>query len=207
MGNTRLDYGQPLTPLATPGLQDRPTTTGTHSRQKTVLPLPGNLFRLISPLWHIRFLNTVFLDYHTGRIGTESKNTQPGLTGLSSLPETSGESYCLRQTDRGAKSLIRSPGTNPTGNTDMFRNERQESQVPRPLYRPGQNSLVLGTDASPAAGLNFTPIADVTAELGRVLIVDCVHFIPTEKTDPAFRWVLAATPPRFPRFNPSAYCH
>ena len=65
----------------------------------------------------------------------------------------------------------------------MLRDKRQQCQVPGPLDRHGQGTLVLGTvTAFPARG-DFPTVRDILPKHCGFFIIDVLDFIPAKEAD------------------------
>jgi hypothetical protein len=68
----------------------------------------------------------------------------------------------------------------PTGSglvaADMFGGKREQRQVPRPLDGDGQSTLMLGTRAGFASGLDLASFGQGAAQGGHVFIIDRLGF-------------------------------
>jgi hypothetical protein len=71
--------------------------------------------------------------------------------------------------------------TNTTRLMNMVGDIRQQSQVPRPLYRLRQGTLMPGAGTGFTAGLNLPPIRYVAAQLSRLFVVYRLYTIHTKR--------------------------
>ena len=75
--------------------------------------------------------------------------------------------------------------TGGTRHGKMFGCVREKGQVSGPLQRNGKEALMFGTGPCPPARVDPGPVRDVAPQAAYLLVVDKLHLIHAEGTDPA----------------------
>jgi hypothetical protein len=67
----------------------------------------------------------------------------------------------------------------------MFRRERQQGDLARPLQSGGQHALMARAGTGLASRLDLASVGDVAAQTAGLLVVDRGYFVDTKGADPA----------------------